>query len=145
MFTTIWKGSNILKLYSVFFYQTCKFDTIEKNIRQKRSFLCFKNDSFLFVFSLYFHLGWQICMFDKSKLLLQNTILNRWTLPIRLFKNIKSFCKKNLAIAHCLICLDKIDISIKIMIIVHFNSEKSNYKIWKNIFCAEQIYKYMYF
>jgi len=45
-------------------------------------------------------------MFDKSKLL-QNTILNRWTL-LRLHwrktfyksKNIKSFCKRNLTITH---------------------------------------------
>ena len=42
-FTTIRKGSNILKLYSVevCFYQTCKFVTLEENIRQKRSFLGF--------------------------------------------------------------------------------------------------------
>ena len=33
--TTIWEGSNILKLYSVEVYQTCKFVTLEENIRQK--------------------------------------------------------------------------------------------------------------
>ena len=36
--TTIWEGSNILKLYSVEDYQTCKFVNLEENIRQKRSF-----------------------------------------------------------------------------------------------------------
>ena len=37
-FKTIWKGSNILKLYSVevCFYQKCKFVILEENIRQKR-------------------------------------------------------------------------------------------------------------
>ena len=34
--TTIWEGSNILKLYSVEVYQTCKFLTLEENISQKR-------------------------------------------------------------------------------------------------------------
>ena len=79
-FATIWVGSDISKLFSakVCFYQTCKFVSLEENIMQKRSFL---NDSFRFVFALYFHLEDRttICMFDKSKLL-QNTILNRWTL-----------------------------------------------------------------
>ena len=38
-FTTIWEGSDVLKLYSVevCFYQTCKFVTLKENIRQKRS------------------------------------------------------------------------------------------------------------
>ena len=37
-FTTIWEGSNILKLYfvEVCFYQTGKFVTLEENIMQKR-------------------------------------------------------------------------------------------------------------
>ena len=66
-----------LKLYSVeiCLYQICKFVTLEENIWQKR-YLGFENDRFCFVFTLYFHLGLRICMFDKSKLL-QNTILNR--------------------------------------------------------------------
>ena len=34
--TTIWEGSNILKIYSVEVYQTCKSVTLEKNIRQKK-------------------------------------------------------------------------------------------------------------
>ena len=43
-FTTIWEGSNDLKLYSVdvSFYQICKFVTLEENKRQKRSFFGFK-------------------------------------------------------------------------------------------------------
>ncbi len=40
--TTIWECSNILKLYSVELYQTCKFVTFEENIRQKRLFWVFK-------------------------------------------------------------------------------------------------------
>ena len=44
--TTIWEGSNILKLYSVEVYQTCKFVTLEENIRQKRSFYGYLKDRF---------------------------------------------------------------------------------------------------
>ena len=38
-FMTIWEGFNILKVYfvEVWFYQTCKFVTLEENIRQKIS------------------------------------------------------------------------------------------------------------
>ena len=39
--TTIWEGSNILNLYSVEVYQTCKSVTLEENIRQKCKFLGF--------------------------------------------------------------------------------------------------------
>ena len=78
------KCSKILKLFSieVCFYQIYKCVTLEKNIRQKLTFLGFKNDSFWFVFALYFNIGYLICMFDKIKFL-QNTILNRWN-PLRL-------------------------------------------------------------
>jgi len=33
--TTIWEGFNILKLYSVEVYQTCKSVTLKETIRQK--------------------------------------------------------------------------------------------------------------
>ena len=48
------------------------------------------NNSFWFVFALYFHLGLQICMIAKSKIL-HNTILNCWTLQIvvKPFKSLK--------------------------------------------------------